>query len=148
MDQNIGPGRHAWLEFKLASVVHCYSKVTKVSMMQLSPTNVAELKPGTFRPQVCLRWSMPDEVKAKGKLMQSPSSLVPKELFVSASYQTDTRSKSRYLDYSGDLGEWEVGREPRFESCFTLLLIGLLSAMWAWWTRQDMDPNIGPGMDV
>ena len=31
------------------------------------------------------------------------------------------------------LGEGKVGHEPRLEPCWSLLVIGLLSAMWACW---------------
>ena len=61
--------------------VQCY---TKVSIMQLAHPKVAKPKPGTFRPQVCLKWSVPRPtrmpgspskkpvgVKANSKLMQS-----------------------------------------------------------------------------
>ena len=37
------------------------------------------------------------------------------------------------VDYSGDLGEGKIGQEPRLESFWTMLVIGQLSAMWAWW---------------
>ena len=34
-------------------------------------------------------------------------------------------------DYSEDLGVGNVGHEPRFEPCWSMLLINPLSAMWA-----------------
>ena len=37
------------------------------------------------------------------------------------------------VDYSGDLGEGKVGHEPRLKPCWSMLVIGLLSAMWFWW---------------
>ena len=49
------------------------------------------------------------------------------------------------VDYSGDLREWKVGKEPRLEPCWTMPVIGPLSAMWTWWAWLDIDPNLGPG---
>ena len=49
------------------------------------------------------------------------------------------------VDYSGDLGEGKVGHEPRLKPCWTMLIIGPLSAMWAWWAKLDSDLNLGPG---
>ena len=46
------------------------------------------------------------------------------------------------VNYSGDLGEGKVGHDPRLESCWTMLVISQLSAMWAWWAKLDMDPNL------
>ena len=37
------------------------------------------------------------------------------------------------VDFSGDLGEGKVRIEPRLEPRWILLVIGPLSAMWAWW---------------
>ena len=48
------------------------------------------------------------------------------------------------VDYNGDLGEGKVGNEPMLEPCWTLLVIGLLSAMWVWWASLDIDPNLVP----
>ena len=44
---------------------------TKVSMMQLDYSKVAQPKHGAFRLQVCLCWTMPTRVKANSKLMIS-----------------------------------------------------------------------------
>ena len=52
------------------------------------------------------------------------------------------------VDYSLDLGEGKVEHEPRLEPCLTLLAIGPLSAMWAWWALLDLDPNLDPGTDA
>ena len=46
------------------------------------------------------------------------------------------------------LREGEVGYEPRLERCLTMLVIGSLSAMWAWWVLQDMDSNVSLGTDA
>ena len=37
------------------------------------------------------------------------------------------------VDYSGGLEEGKLGHEPRLEPCLTMLVIGPLTAMWAWW---------------
>ena len=49
------------------------------------------------------------------------------------------------VDYSGDLGEVMVGHEPRLEPCWTMLVIGPLCAMWAWWAYLVKDSNLGLG---
>ena len=46
------------------------------------------------------------------------------------------------VDYSGDLGEEKVRHEPRLEPYLAMLLIDPLSAMWAWWAKRDLDPNL------
>ena len=46
---------------------------------------------------------------------------------------------------SGDKGEGKVGKEPRLEPCLSVLLIGSLSAMWAWWGKQFHEPKCGSG---
>ena len=38
------------------------------------------------------------------------------------------------VDYSGGLGEGNVGNEPRLEPWLTMFVIDPLSAMWAWWS--------------
>ena len=80
---------------------------TTVSIMQLANWKVAQPKPGAFRHQVCLCWTMPRPtrmsdspakkptgIKATSKLMPSASSPEQGQLFVSAPNQTglDTRS--------------------------------------------------------
>ena len=54
--------------------VQSSTKVTKVSMMQLAQLKVAQPKLMTFRPQICLCWTMPAEVLANSKLMPLASS--------------------------------------------------------------------------
>ena len=44
-----------------------------------------------------------------------------------------------------DKGEGKVGKEPRLEPCLSVLLIGSLSAMWAWWGKQFHEPKCGSG---
>ena len=46
------------------------------------------------------------------------------------------------------LEEWKVGHESKLEPCWTMLVIGPLSAMWAWWAKLDMDPNLGLGLII
>ena len=46
---------------------------------------------------------------------------------------------------SGDKGEGKVGNEPRLEPCWSMLLIGSLGAMWAWWGKQFHEPKSGSG---
>ena len=47
-------------------------------------------------------------------------------------------------DYSGVKGEG-VGNESRLEPCWSMLLIGSLGAMWAWWAKQFHEPKCGSG---
>ena len=49
------------------------------------------------------------------------------------------------VDYSEDLEEGNVGHEPRLEPCWTMLVIGPLSAMCAWWASLVMDSNLDLG---
>ena len=49
------------------------------------------------------------------------------------------------VDYIGDLGEGKIGHETRLEPCWTMLVIGPLSAMWTGWAKLDVDLNLGPG---
>ena len=83
-------------------------------------------------------------------LNHSPSYNTPWTLvlFVTASHQTglDTRSMTWRSVYSGAL--WEVGLELRLKPFWSMLVIGSLSAMWAWWALLDMDSNMGPGTDA
>ena len=67
-------------------------------------------------------------------------------LFVAASHQTrlDTRSKARRPIKVGIKGR-EVGNEPRLEPCLSVLLISSLSAMWAWWGKQFLEPKCESG---
>ena len=70
------------------------------------------------------------------------------QVFVAASHQTrlDTRSKARRPIKVGIKGRGgEVGNEPRLEPCLSVLLIGSLSAMWAWWGKQFHEPKCGSG---
>ena len=68
-------------------------------------------------------------------------------IFVTASHQTelDTRLNDLKVDYSGGLEEGKVGQEPKLGPCLTMLVIGPLSAMWAWWAELEMEPNLGQG---
>ena len=68
-------------------------------------------------------------------------------LFVAASHQTrlDTRSKARRPIKVGIKVGGKVGNEPRLEPCWSVLLIGSLSAMWAWWGKQFHEPKSGSG---
>ena len=68
-------------------------------------------------------------------------------LFVAASHQTrlDTRSKARKPIKVGIKRRGEVGNEPRLESCWSMLLIGSLGAMWAWWGKQFHESKCGSG---
>ena len=43
--------------------------------------------------------------------------------------------------------KWELW-EREVERCWTLLVIGSLSAMRAWWAYLDMGLNMGPGTDA
>ena len=63
-------------------------------------------------------------------------------LFVAASHQTrlDTMPGLKL-----GLGEGKVGHEPKLVSCWSMLVIDPLSAMWAWWALLVLDPNLGPG---
>ena len=81
-----------------------------------------------------------------GNLVSYPESRC-RGLFVAASHQTglDTRSKARRPIKVGDKGEGKVGNEPRFEPCWSMLLIVSLSAMWAWWGKQFHEPKCGSG---
>ena len=56
-------------------------------------------------------------------------------LFVSAFHQDRTWHKVNgpKVDYSGGFGEGKVKHKPRLEPCWTMLVIGPLSAIWAWW---------------
>ena len=51
--------------------------------------------------------------------------------------------KSPKADYSGDKGKGNVGNKPRLEPCWSMLLIGSLGAMWAWWGKQFHEPKCG-----
>ena len=55
-------------------------------------------------------------------------------IFLSASHNTglDTRSMTRRSIILG-IREGKFGHELRLDPCLTLLVIGPLSAMWAWW---------------
>ena len=53
MDPNLGPGTCAWLYLKLESKVLCYTRVAKVSMMQLTHPKVTQQKLEAFWPQFC-----------------------------------------------------------------------------------------------
>ena len=67
-------------------------------------------------------------------------------VFVSASHQTglDSRSMTRRSIIVGIRGgEGRARAEAR-----ALLVISPLSAMWAWWSLLDMDPNNGRDTDV
>ena len=52
-----GSGTDAWLLLKLDIKVLCYTKMTKMSVMQLAYSKVAQPKPGAFRPQLC-HWTL------------------------------------------------------------------------------------------
>ena len=58
-----------------------------------------------------------------------------KLIFVTAPQPDRTRHKVNdpKVDYSGDLGEGKVGNEPRLEPCWSTLVNGRLSAIWARW---------------
>ena len=81
------------------------------------------------------------------KVVQPLISRLENHLFVAASHQTrlDTRSKARRPIKVGIKGEGKVGNEPRLEPCLSVLLIGSLSAMWAWWGKQFHEPKCGSG---
>ena len=70
-------------------------------------------------------------------------------IFVVASHQTrlDTRSKARRSIKVGIKGRGggEVGNDSRLEPCLSVLLIGSLSAMWAWWSKQFHEPKCESG---
>ena len=39
----------------------------------------------------------------------------------------------------------KVGNEPKLEPCWSMLFIGSLGAMWAWWGKQFHEPKCGSG---
>ena len=53
MDPNLGPGTYVWLKLKLDSKVQCYTRGTKVSMLQLAHPKVTQPKLVAFRHRVC-----------------------------------------------------------------------------------------------
>ena len=42
-------------------------------------------------------------------------------------------------------GGGKVGNKSRLEPCWSVLLIGSLGAMWAWWGKQFHEPKCGSG---
>ena len=66
-------------------------------------------------------------------------------VFVAASHQTrlDTRSKARRPIKVGIKGRGRSGRSRDSNPCLSVLLIGSLSAMWAWWGKQFHEPKCG-----
>ena len=45
-------------------------------------------------------------------------------------------------------GESRAQAEPRLELCWTMLFIGSIRAMWAWWALLNMDSNVSSGTDA
>ena len=68
-------------------------------------------------------------------------------LFVTASHEDRTwhKVKSPKANKSGNKGEGKVWNEPRLEPCWSMLLIGSLGAIWAWWGKQFHKPKCGSG---
>ena len=71
-------------------------------------------------------------------------------LFVTPSHQIglDTKPITRRPTIVGGLREGEVGLEPTPEPNWSMLIIGSLGAMWAWWALLDMDLNMGQAIDI
>ena len=70
------------------------------------------------------------------------------DLFICRCLPPDTtwhNVKSLKADESGDKGEGKVWNEPRLEPSWSMLLIGSLGAMWAWWGKQFHEPKCGSG---
>ena len=72
------------------------------------------------------------------KVQNRLQSAVKSGPFISQCLPPDTawhKVKSPKADYSGDLGEGKIRNEPKLETCWSMLLFGSLSAIWAWWVK-------------
>ena len=70
-------------------------------------------------------------------------------LFVTASYQIGINTRSiTWRSIIVEVEEKGVGINSRLEPCWSMLVNGSLSAMWARWTLRDMDINISPRTDA
>ena len=90
-------------------------------------------KPGAFQPQVCLKhWPSSTNTKSplKGQRKCDICLCLPPD-------RNQYKVNDQKVDYSGGLGEEKVQHEPTLEPWLTLLVIGPLSAMSAWWAKVD-----------
>ena len=140
LDPNLGQGTDAWLKLKVDSKVQCYTRGTKVSMLQLAYLKVVQPKLGAFRPRICHWFRYPIQHECKTAHPRPDKYDIYGCLPPDRTWHKVNELKA---DYSRDLGEMKVWHESRLEPCWSVLLIDPLNAMWARWAKLFLGPKSG-----
>ena len=99
-------------------------------MMQLTQPKVAQPNPEPFGYKSPLdHWQSGTDAKQSAE----QSARIPNICLYLQPDRTWDKVNDQKFEYSGDLEEGKVGHELRLEPCLTMLVIGPLYAMWAWW---------------
>ena len=98
---------------------------------------------GPIRPRVCSWFRAPIRHECQTAQLKSRGRAIYLSLPPTRHDLTQGQKPEGLLKW--DKGEGKVGKEPRLEPCLSVLLIGSLSAMWAWWGKQFHEPKCESG---